>query len=341
MTRYKLWSGLGAVLITLYPISIHAQSKSWQKNIDVGDAALAQSRMEEAEKSYQKALKDAEKFNPSDPRLTRTLKKLASVYEALGKYPDAEILYKRLVRIAERLVEKAAGAANSRRNERTLESIEIGPGLVDLTILDYQGARRQLTESLRSLAKSYTAQNKFSDAEQTYLRLISILKKALSEPGSDLDGTFELREKKPNGNEETVVVRSAKEQELWEKKEELAGAYDDLATLHFTRGNTEAAEPLYQQSLLMRGDSPDSVDPKIAVTLGNMAILYANKGQYDKAETLFRRALMIFEKSLGAEHPKVAGVLENYGVLLNKTGRPAEAEQMFRRAEKIREKNKK
>lgn len=340
MTRDKLLSVLGALFITLYPVSIRAQGKSWQKNIEAGNAALELRQLEEAEKSYQAALKDAEKFDSSDPRLTKTLKSLASVYESLGKHPQAEALYKRMVRTAERLMENAAGAANSRRNERTLETIELGPGLVDFTLLDYQGARRQLTESLRRLARSYQAQNKFSDAEQVHLRLISILKKALSEPGSGLNGTYEFREKKPNSNEETVVVRSKKEQELWENREALAGAYEDLAALHLTRGNTAAAEPLYQQSLLLRADSPESLDPGIAVTLGNMAILHASKGQYDKAETLFRRALTIFEKALDPEHPKVAGILENYGLLLNRTGRPAEAEQLYQRAEKIREKNK-
>ena len=67
-----------------------------------GTKAYQQRRYADAEKSFQSALKEAEGFGQEDLRLALTLNNLAFLYQAQGKYAEAEPLYKRSLAIWER-----------------------------------------------------------------------------------------------------------------------------------------------------------------------------------------------------------------------------------------------
>jgi len=54
------------------------------------------------EKSFQAAVKEAERFGLQDPRLATSLNNLASLYHRQGKYTEAEPLYKRSLTIWEK-----------------------------------------------------------------------------------------------------------------------------------------------------------------------------------------------------------------------------------------------
>ncbi len=69
------------------------------------DSDLANVNYPEAEKQWSAALKEAEGFGPQDPRLATTLNNLAGLYQAQGRYAEAEPLYKRALAI----IEKALG----------------------------------------------------------------------------------------------------------------------------------------------------------------------------------------------------------------------------------------
>jgi len=68
-------------------------------------AAYQQANYGEVEKQLSAALQEAEKFGPEDPRLAASLNNLAVLYNAQGKYVEAEPLHQRALTI----VEKALG----------------------------------------------------------------------------------------------------------------------------------------------------------------------------------------------------------------------------------------
>ena len=67
--------------------------------------AYQQANYAEVEKQLSAALQEAEKFGPEDPRLATSLNNLAVLYNAQGKYVEAEPLHQRALAI----VEKALG----------------------------------------------------------------------------------------------------------------------------------------------------------------------------------------------------------------------------------------
>jgi len=100
----------------------------------------------DAVNSFQAAVKEGEAFGPQDPRLATSLNNLAELYRLLGKFVDAEPLYKRSLAIREKA---------------------LGPAHPDVAI------------SLNNLAGLYHQQGKYNKAEPLYKRSLAIWEKAL------------------------------------------------------------------------------------------------------------------------------------------------------------------
>ena len=80
-------------------------------------------------------------------------------------------------------------------------------------------------------------------------------------------------------------------------------------------GDYMAAEPLYQQALVVQEKALGADHSEVAASLNNLALLYWSQGRYAAAEPLFQRALMVWEKVLGPDHPEVAHSLNRYVAL--------------------------
>lgn len=113
----------------------------WENASAKASEAVQQGRYAEAETLWESALKDAESFQPEDPRLVVSLNNLAQLYDDRKKYAGAEPLYQRLLAI----------------DEKTL-----GPDHPDVATILYR------------LAKLYQAQGKYAEAEPLYQRALAI-----------------------------------------------------------------------------------------------------------------------------------------------------------------------
>jgi CHAT domain-containing protein/Tfp pilus assembly protein PilF len=152
-----------------------------------------------------------------------------------------------------------------------------------------------------NLADIYEKQGKDTDAEQLFLKAISI----------DL---------KTYGNEHPTV----------------ANDLNLLSAVYMDEGKYSVAEPIILRALSIdqKVSSPDSA--AIATDCGNLAALYHDEGRYAEAEPLFKRALDNRLKALGPDHPEIASILDSLGSLYFDEGRDADAESFFRRAIDIR-----
>ncbi len=133
-------------VLWLCSTSAFAQVEPWQGHMVAGVQAYQQGNYPEAEKQLVAALKEAEGLGPQDPRLATTLNNLALLYDAQGKYAEAEPLYKRALAIREQV---------------------LGP------------EHRSVATSLSNLAELYKAQGKYAEAEPLYKRSLAIREKAL------------------------------------------------------------------------------------------------------------------------------------------------------------------
>ena len=95
-------------------------------------------------------------------------------------------------------------------------------------------------------------------------------------------------------------------------------------------GEYTKAEPLYQETLLIRQKVLGPEHPDTAQSLNNLAGLYRDMGEYAKAEPLYQEALRIWQKVLGPEHPDTAKSLNNLASLCLDLGRFDEARALAR-----------
>ena len=103
MTIHKArWPLLGPVCLALWPAHAFAQGGQWESYMVAAQAAYQQGNYAEAEKQLAAALKQAEGFPPEDPRLATSLNDLAGLYQAQGKYAEAEPFFKRALAIFEK-----------------------------------------------------------------------------------------------------------------------------------------------------------------------------------------------------------------------------------------------
>jgi tetratricopeptide (TPR) repeat protein len=142
MTKAKtLWLLVGLVCLALWLGYVFTQGEGWEALNDTGSVAYQRGDYAEAEKQWGAALKAAEGFGSEDPRLATSLNNLALLYEAQGKYVEAEPLYKRALAI----------------DEKTLVP-----------------EHPDLAASLNNLAALYHAQGRYTEAEPLYKRSLAI-----------------------------------------------------------------------------------------------------------------------------------------------------------------------
>ena len=140
------WLLIVVISVVFVSTQASAQGTLWRKYMEDGTKAYQQRRYADAEKSFQSALKEAEGFGQEDLRLALTLNNLAFLYQAQGKYAEAEPLYKRSLAIWEKA---------------------LGP------------QHLHVATSLNNLALLYKTQGKYAEAEPLYKRSLAIWERTL------------------------------------------------------------------------------------------------------------------------------------------------------------------
>jgi nephrocystin-3 len=110
-----------------------------------------------------------------------------------------------------------------------------------------------------------------------------------------------------------------------------------LAELLHSRGDLDAAEPLYRRALEIAENALGPDHPETGISLNNLALLFKDRGDLDNAELLARKALEIAENALGPDHPETGTRLNNLAMVLKEYGDLNAAEPLYRRALEIAE----
>lgn len=74
----------------------------WERYNVAGQQAMSSGKQAEAEKHFQLAVAEAEKFADQDPRLATSLNNLANCLRTQGRYPEAEPVYQRAIAAKEK-----------------------------------------------------------------------------------------------------------------------------------------------------------------------------------------------------------------------------------------------
>jgi tetratricopeptide (TPR) repeat protein len=121
--------------------------------MDAGEEAFNKRRVNEAERQFAEAVKEAEQFGEDDNRLAVSLNNLAAVYHTQGKYGMAEPHYLRALEIRKRVL---------------------------------GDDHKDIASNLYNLAVLYSAKKDYDKAEGYYLQALAIREKALGDKHPDL-----------------------------------------------------------------------------------------------------------------------------------------------------------
>jgi eukaryotic-like serine/threonine-protein kinase len=106
---------------------------------------------------------------------------------------------------------------------------------------------------------------------------------------------------------------------------EIAPTIMAQAKLAQLRGNFDAAERLYNQSLDIYRTHGKERTTEATSVMNELAGLYSYRGWHDRAATLYRAALDIDRQTLGNDHPQVGQHVHNLAVALHEQGKLEEA----------------
>ena len=121
----------------------------------------------------------------------------------------------------------------------------------------------------------------------------------------------------------------------WVGDEEAIEPLTRIAWFYEGQGLYDAAQPWYEQAVVVVKERLGNQDRHTATALNNLAELYESQGKYADAEPLYLEALKIKRKSLPANHPSLATSLNNLAGLYRAQGKYADAEPLYFEAREI------
>ena len=285
-----------------------------------------------------------------------SLNNLANIFNYLGRYADAEPLYKRSLGIREKALGPnhldVAASLNDLANlyahqsryadaepmyKRSLAIRKKALGADDVAV----------AKSLFNLGNLYYVQDRYVDADPLYKRSLAIRDLDaddvnVAKPLNKLANLYYVQHRYADAEPLYKRLLAIQEKVLGLNHLDVAVTLNNLANLYNDQDRYAYAEPLYKRSLAIRemALSPDdpSVAPSVAQSLSNLATVYLNQGRNAEAEPLYKRSLMIREMALGPDHPDVAQSLSHLANIYYVQDRYADAEPLSKRSLAIREK---
>ncbi|MCC5946076.1 MAG: CHAT domain-containing protein [Bernardetiaceae bacterium] len=288
----------------LYATALHNAGTFYHPSIKGNQPELSQYYLEEALALRKEVLGEKHYDYAS------SLNNLAALYWNMGKYAEAEPLYK--------------------------ESLQIKKETL--------GEKHHIyASSLNNLALLYRNMGKYTEAEPLYRESLQIKKEILGEKhpeyASSLNNLGLLYQDMGNYAQAEPLYKEnlkIKKETLGEKHPEYASSLNSLAILYWSMGKYAQAERLYRESLQIRKENLGEEHPEYASSLNNLAALYVDMGNYEKAEPLYKESLQIKKETLGEKHPDYASSLNNLAILYKEMGSYAQAELLYKESLQIR-----
>ncbi len=285
---------------------------------------------------------------------SQSQRQLAAAYAALGRYDQAERLYRRALEIDRRVLgEEHPEYGIDLFNLAALlqvvgRSEEVAGYLGKSTVVFAKAMRSAVWDPVQGIhALAYMGgvarlNTKIGRTKLAEFMLPELIKKMREVLPAVVDSQKELQElQKILAHPSAGVLTPEAEAKLMVRARDYVeplfltfySSYVDdlrqLADLRQASGSKEPVEPLLLEAAQIAENHLGETHPDYAASLDRLASFYSSTGQYEKAERLFRQALEVQRKSLGEEHPSYALSLGNLAAVLAAEGKDAEASASF------------
>lgn len=259
---------------------------------------------------------------------------LGSVYTGLGLYDKAEPLLKKAVTTRTRapgiapldLADSLNKQADLFRLQDRLEESE--KAYREALRLEQDSgtspqARAAVATSLHGLGYVLANAGRYAEAEKNLRAALDLQQKLYPSPSAEIARTYKdlgfTAERGGDLNAAlsllTQAVSMQRQLHGSELHPDLDQAIDELAGVNQQRGEYDAAERLFRESLAMKHRLYGSKHPEVALALENLASALQDKGDLAGAEPLYQQALVMSRELLGESHPDVAALLHNLASL--------------------------
>jgi tetratricopeptide (TPR) repeat protein len=225
-------------------------------------------------------------FGPDARETLIALNDLATAYQSLARYLEAEPLYRQAIEVGERV---------------------LGKDHPDVAVW------------CNNLATLLRDQGKYHQAEPLVRRAIEINERALGKDHPDVAINYSvlalLLQDQGKYDQAEPLYRQAievGERVLGKDHPDVAPWYNNLATLLQAQGKYDQAEPLVRRAIEITEKVVGKDHPNVAITYNVLARLLQDQGKYDEAEPLYRRAMEICQTKLGLDHPNTVTARKNY-----------------------------
>ena len=284
---------LTAAIAILTSVAGFPQTDDWRQRMSEGAVTQNAGDYARAVASYRAATEIAERFDRLNSRRMVAWNAVATIYDALGQFAEAEAAYRRALKWAA----KSTGKAGP---EYALVLGNLGSWYVET------GQRATGEKLLREALAIYSAAdppNKLRIAvAQNGLAEVLCVARKYKEADPLLISAIAVLEKDPRAWGETALAKN------------------NLGVVRFLEGNMEEAQRLFLQALAMVETGWGTDHPILVRILSNLASLEYRTGRHEEAGQRLRRALDIAERRLGPEHPSYAALLANYAAFLRREG---------------------
>ena len=281
--RHYVW-----LVLSVFSFSAQATAddKTWASLVAEGNTAFHEKRLDEAMRLFDQSLQAAA---PASEEMAVSAHSLATVYQLLGDYNRADVLYGLAVEYWEhaevRFVDLAAVTYNN-----------FGDLLID---------KHRFSRAREMYAKALALRQSTKDGNLSRVAFaMSKLAYAHYLNGDDALAETLLKEaieihRKSTGPESI----------------NLAPSLDGLAKIYTYEHRFQEAELLFQQSLSVVQRAMGERNPTYAISLQNLAMMHRLAGNSERAEPLLRKAAAIFEESLGPRQPYLAMIWSEQGII--------------------------
>lgn len=263
-----------------------------------------------------------QQLQPTDPKISEALGRLAELYNIQNRTQEAEALYREAIKIDRQVVPPEESS---------------------------------LSVHLTRLARLLQTQGRYTEAESLFQEVVTRFREkypephiALASPLVNLAGIKEVQghydETEALLQEVLAIARKKYKRRLgiFPKSPTLAKVLNNLAEFYHTQGRYAEAEPLYKEAHKIAGKARfhganaaimASIYPTLYSELSNnLASLYQSQGRYLEAEPLLKKAIKFARKQ---KQPIRAVSQSELALLYQTQGRNAEAEQLLKEALEI------
>lgn len=286
--------------------------RAWNKYTEAGAKAYEANNFGQAEKMFQLALKEAEKFGPNDIRLATSLTNVGVIQNFRGNQAKAEPLFEHAIKIKQKV---------------------LGPDNPDVV------------SAVCKLCQFYIGRGNYAKADNLAQKIITFGNRKvheLNQVQASFKTLIDFYQEHPEFEGAERLMKQAEsltEKESANQNLELAVLLDRLATSYKEASDASGnksrlvhAEQLYKNALELRQRTLVAEHGAVAQSLENLAKLYVAQDKHTLAEPLFRKALAISEKSGGLSRPDAYPRLDGMAQCCVATGRLQEAEGLYRKA---------